>query len=302
MTFTVHDQSANIAAAPSGHQIFNLYVTLHRPVYSKLSKTKADHTRPGGRPIDETRLRALLQKFRDDGLSMDYVVSQLKELPYQDLDFAKVDHHRSLRKGFPEVVFGQGKSPEQVASIAEAVLKYSDRLLVTRASSQAFEAVQARVPEAVYEKTARAIVVDRRQSKSLVPGVLLACAGTADLPVASEAIVTAELMDCQVERVFDVGVAGVHRLLDNLSALQKARVIIVVAGMEGALPSVVGGLVQVPVIAVPTSVGYGASFEGLAALLAMLNSCAPGIGVVNIDNGFGAGYLAALINKLPSPS
>ncbi len=247
-------------------------------------------------------MRALLQKFRDDGLSIDDVVSQLRELPYQDLDFAKVDHHRSLRKGFPEVVFGQGKSPEQVASIAEAVLKYSDRLLVTRATSQAFEAVQARVPEAVYEKTARAIVVDRRQSKAFVPGVLLACAGTADLPVASEAIVTAELMDCEVERVFDVGVAGVHRLLDNLSALQKARVIIVVAGMEGALPSVVGGLVQVPVIAVPTSVGYGASFEGLAALLAMLNSCAPGIGVVNIDNGFGAGYLAALINKLPSPS
>ena len=247
-------------------------------------------------------MRALLQNFRDDGLSIDDVVSQLRELPYQDLDFAKVDHHRSLRKGFPEVVFGQGKSPEQVASIAEAVLKYSDRLLVTRATSQAFEAVQARVPEAVYEKTARAIVVDRRQSKAFVPGVLLACAGTADLPVASEAIVTAELMDCEVERVFDVGVAGVHRLLDNLSALQKARVIIVVAGMEGALPSVVGGLVQVPVIAVPTSVGYGASFEGLAALLAMLNSCAPGIGVVNIDNGFGAGYLAALINKLPSPS
>ena len=247
-------------------------------------------------------MRALLQKFRDDGLSIDDVVSQLRELPYQDLDFAKVDHHRSLRKGFPEVVFGQGKSPEQVASIAEAVLKYSDRLLVTRATSQAFEAVQARVPEAVYEKTARAIVVDRRHSKAFVPGVLLACAGTADLPVASEAIVTAELMDCEVERVFDVGVAGVHRLLDNLSALQKARVIIVVAGMEGALPSVVGGLVQVPVIAVPTSVGYGASFEGLAALLAMLNSCAPGIGVVNIDNGFGAGYLAALINKLPSPS
>ena len=247
-------------------------------------------------------MRALLQKFRNDGLSIDDVVSQLRELPYQDLDFAKVDHHRSLRKGFPEVVFGQGKSPEQVASIAEAVLKYSDRLLVTRATSQAFEAVQARVPEAVYEKTARAIVVDRRQSKAFVPGVLLACAGTADLPVASEAIVTAELMDCEVERVFDVGVAGVHRLLDNLSALQKARVIIVVAGMEGALPSVVGGLVQVPVIAVPTSVGYGASFEGLAALLAMLNSCAPGIGVVNIDNGFGAGYLAALINKLPSPS
>ena len=246
--------------------------------------------------IDETTLRDLLHRFRDDGLTVDDMVSHLRDLPYQDLDFAKVDHHRAIRKGFPEVVFGEGKSPQQVASIAEAVLSGSDRLLVTRAGPDAYDAVSEKVPDATYDETARTIVADRRKEKTLVPGVLVVCAGTADLPVASEAAVTAGLMDCQVESLFDVGVAGVHRLLDHLPALQEARVIVVVAGMEGALPSIVGGLVPAPVIAVPTSVGYGASFDGLAALLAMLNSCAPGIGVVNIDNGFGAGYLAALIN------
>lgn len=171
---------------------------------------------------------------------------------------------------------------------------------MTRAGAEAFSAVQAVAPDALYDKTARAIIVDRRDEtdKKPVPGVLVVCAGTADLPVACEAIVTAEIMGCEVERVFDVGVAGLHRLLAQMPALQKARVVVVVAGMEGALPSVVGGLVQVPVIAVPTSIGYGASFNGLAALLAMLNSCATGIGVVNIDNGFGAGYLAAMINRL----
>jgi hypothetical protein len=238
----------------------------------------------------------MLHRFRDDGLTVDDMVSRLRDLPYQDLDFAKVDHHRSIRKGFPEVVFGEGKSPEQVASIAEAILSRSDRLLVTRAGPDSFAAVSEKVPDATYHETARAIVADRRNEKTPVSGVLIVCAGTADLPVASEAVITAELMDCQVESLFDVGVAGMHRLLDHLSILQKARVIVVVAGMEGALPSIVGGLVPAPVIAVPTSVGYGASFDGLAALLAMLNSCAPGIGVVNIDNGFGAGYLAALIN------
>ena len=242
-----------------------------------------------------------MRDFKDNGLGVDDVVAQLKELPYQDLEFAKVDHHRSLRKGFPEVIFGQGKSPEQVALIAAAVLQQSDRLLVTRTSQEAFSAVRASVPDADYDETARTIIVDRRADKKLVPGVMVVCAGTADLPVAREAIVTAELMDCEVEQVFDVGVAGIHRLLDQLPSLQKARVIIAVAGMEGALPSVIGGLVKAPVIAVPTSVGYGASFEGLAALLAMLNSCANGIGVVNIDNGFGAGYLAALINTMPAP-
>ena len=207
-------------------------------------------------------------------------------MPYQDLEFAKIDHHRSLRKGFPEVIFGQGKSPEQVASIAATVLQQSDRLLVTRTSQEAFSAVRVSVPDANFDETARTIIVDRRADRKLVPGVMVVCAGTSDLPVAREAIVTAELMDCEVEQVFDVGVAGIHRLLEQLPSLQKARVIVAVAGMEGALPSVIGGLVKAPVIAVPTSVGYGASFEGLAALLAMLNSCANGIGVVNIDNGF----------------
>ena len=240
-----------------------------------------------------------MRDFKDNGLGVDDVVSQLKELPYQDLGFAKIDHHRSLRKGFPEVIFGQGKSPEQVASIAAAVLQQSDRLLVTRTNQEAFSAVRVSVPDANYDETARTIIVDRRDDRKLVPGVMVVCAGTADLPVAREATVTAELMDCEVEQVFDVGVAGIHRLLEQLPSLQKARVIVAVAGMEGALPSVIGGLVKAPVIAVPTSVGYGASFEGLAALLAMLNSCANGIGVVNIDNGFGAGYLAALINTMP---
>ena len=205
-----------------------------------------------------------------------------------------------MRTGFPEVVFAQGKSPDQVASIAAEVLQASDRLLVTRATADMFAAVRHVVPDAVFEQPARAIVADRRADRRTTPGVVVACAGTADLPVASEAAVTAELMDCEVERLFDVGVAGLHRLLRQMPAIRRARVIVVVAGMEGALPSVVGGLVSVPVIAVPTSVGYGASFEGLAALLAMLNSCAPGIGVVNIDNGFGAGYLAAMINQAAS--
>ena len=257
----------------------------------------ADH---GGTEIDETRLRALLDRFRDHGLTADEVIDELRLLPFKDLDFAKVDHHRDVRTGFPEVVFAQGKSPDQVASIAAEVLQASDRLLVTRASPDAFAAVRQVVPEASYDETARSIVADRRTERRTTPGVLVACAGTADLPVALEAAITAELMDCEVERLFDVGVAGLHRLLRQMPALRRAKVIVVVAGMEGALPSVVGGLASVPVIAVPTSVGYGASFEGLAALLAMLNSCAPGVGVVNIDNGFGAGYLAAMINRAAS--
>ena len=246
-------------------------------------------------PIDETRLREILQGFRDDSVDLDDTVRLLRDLPYQDLDFAKVDHHRTLRKGFPEVVFGQGKTPEQVAVIVEAVLGKSDVVLVTRASPEAFSAVKARVTDAWYNETCRAVVVNRSVRLETIPGVLVLCAGTADMPVATEAALTAELMGCEVETVFDVGVAGIHRLLDQREALERARVVIAVAGMEGALPSVVGGLVDAPVIAVPTSVGYGASFQGLAALLAMLNGCAPGVGVVNIDNGFGAGYLAATI-------
>ncbi len=222
-------------------------------------------------------------------------MSRLAALPYEDLEFANLDHHRALRKGFPEVVYGLGKTPEQVATIAESILRHSDRLLVTKTGPESYAAVRERVADAVYDPTARTITVDRRVDAEPVPGVLVASGGTSDLPVVAEAAVTAEIMGCQVERISDVGVAGIHRLLDHLPALRRARVVVAVAGMEGALPSVVGGLVAAPVIAVPTSVGYGASYDGLAALLAMLNSCAPGVAVVNIDNGFGAGYLAAQI-------
>ena len=222
-------------------------------------------------------------------------MSRLAALPYEDLDFARLDHHRALRKGFPEVVYGLGKTPEQVAALAESILRRSDRLLVTKTSPESHAAVLERVADAAYDPTARTITVDRRADAEPLPGVVVAGAGTSDLPVVAEAAVTAEIMGCAVERISDVGVAGLHRLLDQLPTLREAKVVVAVAGMEGALPSVVGGLVSAPVIAVPTSVGYGASYDGLAALLAMLNSCAPGVAVVNIDNGFGAGYLAAQI-------
>lgn len=232
------------------------------------------------------------------------MVSRLTELPYQDLGFAKVDHHRATRKGFPEVVFGQGKTPDQVAKLASALLEQSDRLLVTKTTAEAYKAVLGVVQDAAFDETARMITVDRRGDIDLTPGVVVVSGGTSDLPVAIEAVVTAELMGCKVERVIDVGVAGIHRLFAQMPTIDQARVVVAVAGMEGALPSVVGGLVKVPVIAVPTSIGYGASYDGLAALLAMLNSCAPGVSVVNIDNGFGAGYMAAMIvlGQQPSPN
>ncbi len=232
------------------------------------------------------------------------MVSRLTELPYQDLGFAKVDHHRAIRKGFPEVVFGQGKTPGQVAKLASALLEQSDRLLVTKTTAEAYKAVLEVVQDALFDETARVITVDRRENVDLIPGVVVVSGGTSDLPVATEAAVTAELIGCQVERVIDVGVAGIHRLFAQMPTIGEAKVVVAVAGMEGALPSVVGGLVKVPVIAVPTSIGYGASFDGLAALLAMLNSCAPGVSVVNIDNGFGAGYMAAMIvlGRQPSSS
>jgi hypothetical protein len=240
-------------------------------------------------------VRRLLEDVKEGRLSQDEAISRLAKLPYEDLGFANVDHHRALRKGFPEVVYGQGKTPEQVAKLAAALVEKSDRLLVTKTGPEAYAAVRGRVADSVYDETARTITVDRRADPELVPGVLVVSGGTSDLPVVAEAAITAELMGCRAERISDVGVAGIHRLLDHLPALRAAKVVVAVAGMEGALPSVVGGLVAAPVIAVPTSVGYGASFEGLAAMLAMLNSCAPGVAVVNIDNGFGAGYLAAQI-------
>ncbi len=221
----------------------------------------------------------------------------MRHLPYQDLGFAKVDHHRALRDWMPEVVLGEGKTPEQIVSIAASLLERADRLLVTRVQPEAAGALLTAIPDAMHHQIARCVTVER----SVVtkhPGVAVLCAGTADLPVAEEAAVTADLMGNDVDRVYDVGVAGLHRLLRERGRLEPARVIVVVAGMEGALPSVVGGLVDCPVIAVPTSIGYGASFGGLAALLGMLNSCANGVSVVNIDNGFGAGCIASMINHL----
>jgi NCAIR mutase (PurE)-related protein len=202
-----------------------------------------------------------------------------------------------LRDSLPEVVLAEGKTPGQTAEIALRLAERADRVLITRADRPCYEAVRAALPEVTYHESARAITLDRRREPKQ-PGVTVLCGGTADLPVADEAAVTAELMGSAVERVYDVGVAGIHRLLDHLPALRDARALVAVAGMEGALPSVVAGLVSVPVIAVPTSTGYGASFGGLAPLLAMLNACATGVAVVNIDNGFGAGYLAAIINRL----
>jgi NCAIR mutase (PurE)-related protein len=227
---------------------------------------------------------------------LDEALGRLRRLPYEDIGFAEVDHHRALRRGFPEVILGQGKSREQVVAIAERLAAQSDKLLITRVDVEIYRAVEERLPDAQYHVDARAITLDRRREPRW-PGVAVLCAGTSDLPVAEEAAVTAELMGSEVERSYDVGVAGIHRLLDKWEGLRAARALVVVAGMEGALPSVVAGLVAAPVIAVPTSVGYGASFGGLAPLLAMLNSCAAGVAVVNIDNGFGAGYLAAVINR-----
>jgi NCAIR mutase (PurE)-related protein len=230
-------------------------------------------------------------------VTIEQAVAQLRLLPYQDLGFAKIDHHRTLRRGFPEVVLGQGKTAGQIAAIVEQLAAQADKILVTRVDPECFALVQERVPQASYHPIARAISVDRAKEAPRHPGVMVISGGTADLPVAEEAAITAELMGNEVDRAYDIGIAGVHRLLDQLPRLRQAKVVVAVAGMEGALPSIVSGLIAVPVIAVPTSTGYGASFSGLAPLLAMLNTCSPGVAVVNIDNGFGAGYMAALINQ-----
>ena len=218
-----------------------------------------------------------------------------------DLGFAQVDIHRALRKGFPEIIFGAGKSPAQVLSIASKLLQREPHVLITRITPAQARAVRKKFRNAVYHELARCVTIDRKPLPKRPGTIAVVCAGTSDLPVAEEAAVTAEIMGNRVERVNDVGVAGVHRLFNRLEVIQRANVVIVVAGMEGALPSVVAGLVSKPLIAVPTSVGYGASFGGVAALLAMLNSCASGVTVVNIDNGFGAGVAASQINALPAP-
>ncbi|MBI5952337.1 MAG: nickel pincer cofactor biosynthesis protein LarB [Chloroflexi bacterium] len=245
------------------------------------------------------RLKLLLEQVRLGQVDVDAALGELRHLPFENLDgFATLDHHRSLRNGFPEVVFGQGKQPVQIVSIVRRLSERNDKVLVTRVDKAMADEIHAELPELNYHPLPRLLVLDRSAPAEKRPGVLVVTAGTADMPVAEEAAITSELMGNAVERMFDVGVAGIHRLLGQTDRLWQANVIVVVAGMDGALPSVVGGLVSAPVIAVPTSVGYGASFNGLSALLTMLNSCASGVAVVNIDNGFGAGYLASIINQM----
>ncbi len=248
--------------------------------------------------MDQQAIRRLLDQVRKGTLSPDDAVGKLRHLPFEDLGFANIDHHRSLRAGFPEVVFGQGKTPAQVAVIFSRLARHEKNVLVPRASEKQFQAVRKKVRAAQYHPLARAITLERDRGKHGKGTIAVVSAGTSDIPVAEEAVVTAELMGNNVEHLYDVGVAGIHRLLHHRERLLGARVVIVCAGMEGALPSVVGGLVGVPVIAVPTSVGYGAAFGGIAALLGMMNSCASNVSVVNIDNGFGAGFVASLINRL----
>ena len=243
------------------------------------------------------KLRKIFDQVRRGKLTPDEGVERLRHLPFEDLDFAKVDHHRALRAGMPEVILGQGKTAGQVAEIFQRLARHSRNVLATRASREQFAAVKKKTRGAEYRELARAITLKRDHKIYGKGTIAVVSAGTSDIPVAEEAVVTAELMGNQVEHFYDVGVAGIHRLLAHREALSRARVVIVCAGMEGALPSVVGGLLGVPVIAVPTSIGYGASFGGVAALLGMMNSCASNVSVVNIDNGFGAAYVASLMNR-----
>jgi len=248
--------------------------------------------------VNAESIRQLFEQVRERKLSPDEAVQRLRHLPFEDLGFAKVDHHRALRNGMPEVIFGLGKRPIQLAQIFARLAKHEGNVLATRASKQQFAAVKKKVGKAKYDEVSRTIVLRNDSTKYGKGIVAVVSAGTSDIPVAEEAVATASIMGNDVERLYDVGVAGIHRLLANRELLTRARVVIVCAGMEGALPSVVGGMVGVPVIAVPTSVGYGAAFEGMAALMGMMNSCASNVSVVNIDNGFGAGYVASLINRL----
>ena len=248
--------------------------------------------------MDQDQLRSLFEQVRDGAVDIDAAIARMRHMPFEDLGFAKVDHHRALRHGIPEVIFAKGKTPDQVVTIAASLLQNSRNVLITRADPVCAAAVTAELPGGEYSVLSGAI---RFWGDRTVHGkgrIAVVCAGTSDMPVAEESRITAELMGNEVDAIHDIGVAGIHRLMSNRERLTEARVIVVCAGMEGALPSVVGGMVSCPVIAVPTSVGYGASFHGLAALLGMLNSCASNVTVVNIDNGFGAGYVASLINRL----
>jgi NCAIR mutase (PurE)-related protein len=248
--------------------------------------------------MDEKDLVVLLQEIKNGSLSIEEGTEKLKDLPYKEMGFAKIDNHREMRVGYPEVIYCEGKTVEQVKQIIEFMITKNNNILGTRATEEMYEAVKTICHEAEYNKLARTITVKKKKLELPDTYIAVVTAGTSDIPVAEEAAITAEILGNRVERIFDVGVAGIHRLFNRLDLIRGAKVVIVIAGMEGALASVVGGLVDKPVIAVPTSIGYGANFGGLSALLCMLNSCASGISVVNIDNGFGAGYLASMINKL----
>ncbi|WP_373599890.1 nickel pincer cofactor biosynthesis protein LarB [Paraclostridium bifermentans] len=244
-------------------------------------------------------IRDLLEKVKNDDIDIDLAMDKLKNLPYEDIGYANIDHHRQIRNGYPEVIYCEGKSDEHILGIIKRMNEKGSNILGTRCKKETYEKVKKVYPNCEYEELSKILKLQNKPIENVGKGkIVVVTGGTSDIPVADEAYYTAKFLGNEVERVYDVGVAGIHRLLNKMNIIQSARVLIVVAGMEGALPSVVGGLVDVPVIAVPTSVGYGANFGGLSALLTMLNSCASGISVVNIDNGFGAGYLAATINKL----
>lgn len=248
--------------------------------------------------MNEESLKNLLENVRDGSVDINDAVRELKKLPFEDLGFVKIDHHRNIRNGYPEVIYCQGKTVEQIKTIVSRLIERNNNILATRAEKEVYEGIKEITNDAVYNEAARVVVVKKREIIKSDKIIAVITAGTSDIPVAEEAAVTAETMGNRVQRIYDVGVAGIHRLLARADDIMKANVLIVIAGMEGALASVVGGMVDKPVIAVPTSVGYGANFGGLSALLTMLNSCASGVSVVNIDNGFGAGYLASMINKL----
>lgn len=246
----------------------------------------------------ERHLKNILDRVSQGALSVEDAFEELKDLPYQDLGFAKVDHHRELRKGFPEIIYGLGKTDDQIVQIAEAILEKGSNLLITKVETAVFERLKKKMPQLNYNDLARVAYFKQKEPAMGNGTIVIITAGTSDIPVAEEAFVTCNILGNTTEKLYDVGVAGLHRLFGEMEKIKGARVIIAVAGMEGALPSVVAGITDRPIVAVPTSIGYGASMNGLAALLAMLNSCPGGVGVVNIDNGFGAAYLASLINHL----
>jgi pyridinium-3,5-biscarboxylic acid mononucleotide synthase len=248
--------------------------------------------------MDENLLKNLLLQLKDGKVEVEDALAKLKNLPFEDLGFAMVDHHRQLRTGCPETIFSEGKTPAQIRAIVERMLDKNANIMATRADLSVYEVLKDLGPKVTYHEAARIVVINQQEIPKTTSSILVVTAGTSDIPVAEEAAVTAETMGNRVERLFDVGVAGIHRLLSNKHKIDKANVLVIVAGMDGALPSVVAGLSDKPVIAVPTSIGYGASFGGLAALLTMLNSCANGVTVVNIDNGYGAGYSASIINQI----